>query len=136
MLLKGKTIFIVEDNPGNLAVATIYLKQQGASIYFSRRGNDAVDRITNALPVDIILMDLMLPKYQSGFDLFSELRANPKLKDIPVIAVSAADADIAIPRALEMGFSGYIAKPISPRIATQIAEVIAGKQVWDGEQIY
>lgn len=136
MLLRGKRIFIVEDNSGNLAIASIYLKQHGATVDFSRWGHSAFERIMKALPIDVILMDLMLPQNISGFDIFKQFRAVPELKNVPIVAVSAADPDIAVPRALEMGFSGFIAKPITPLISKQIADVIAGKDVWAADTSY
>lgn len=136
MLLKEKRIFIVESNSGNLALAMIFLRQQGAIIHYTRRGHEALDRIMKVLPIDVILMDLILAQNQSGFDVFEQVHSKSELKHIPIVAVSAADPTIAIPHAVTMGFSGYIAKPISAQISFQIVDVMAGKAVWDGDAIF
>jgi CheY-like chemotaxis protein len=133
MLLSNRRIFIVEDNAGNLAVESIYLERYGATVKFVRWGTDAIEKLTKALPIDIILMDLMLPGDISGFDVFLMLKAIPELASIPVVAVSASDPDVAMPKAAKMGFSGFISKPISPRIAQQVANVLDGKKVWAGD---
>jgi CheY-like chemotaxis protein len=133
MLLSDKRIFIVEDNPGNLAVETLYLERHGAQVKFVRWGKDAIEKLTKALPIDIILMDLMLPGDISGFDVFLKLKEIPELASIPVVAVSASDPDVAMPKAAQMGFSGFISKPVSPRIAQQVATVLGGKKVWSGD---
>lgn len=133
MLLKGKRIFIVEDNAGNLAIATLYLERHGASIKFVRWGNDALDMLKRNMPVDVILMDLMLPGKLSGYDIFQQIQQDPVLAHIPVVAVSASDPDVAMARCARLGFAGYISKPVSANIAQHIASVINGKKVWAGD---
>jgi CheY-like chemotaxis protein len=138
MSLKNKHIFIVEDNVGNLAVASVYLEQDGAKIKVERRGLKTAEAVLRSLPIDIILTDLMLPNSVSGFDIFDQIRAIPELAAIPVVAVSAADPDVAMARARQKGFAGYIAKPITPRIAVYVAAVLDGKQIWiaDSDMLY
>jgi CheY-like chemotaxis protein len=130
MLLKGKRIFILEDNAGNLAIATVYLESQGAIVKFERRGVNTAQLIMNHLPIDLILTDLMLPKNASGFDVIDQIRQVPELAKIPVVAVSAADPDVAMPIARKKGFAGFISKPITPRIIQYVADALSGKQVW------
>jgi two-component system chemotaxis sensor kinase CheA len=133
MLLKGKRIFIIEDNAGNLAIASAYLESQGAIIRFERRGVNTPQVIVSQLPIDLILTDLMLPKNASGFDVIDQIRQVPDLAQIPVVAVSAADPDVAMPIARQKGFAGFISKPITPRIMHYVADVLNGKQVWIGD---
>ena len=136
LFLKGKRIFIIEDNSGNLAIASIYLQQAGAVVKFSRWGEKATAEVQKAMPIDIILLDLMFPNNVSGFDIFAEIHAVPELEHIPIVAVSASDPDTAMPRASKMGFSGFIAKPISQRISYQVADVLAGKKVWVADSAF
>lgn len=133
LLLKNKRVFIVEDNAGNLGIASIYLEQQGALVKFVRWGLDAVENIARAMPLDIILMDLMLPGKVSGYDVFQQLRQFPSLAGVPVVAISASDPDVAMRRTAEMGFAGFVCKPISARISQHVADVLAGKKVWIGD---
>lgn len=135
MLLQNKRIFIVEDDAGNLAVASVYLRQHGAVIAYERWGRETAQAIINHLPIDVILMDLMFPNNVSGFDVFDQIRQVKQLATIPVVAVSAADPDSAMPKALAKGFAGFISKPVSPRIARHIATVIEGKKVWAAEDL-
>ena len=131
--LKNARIFIVEDNAGNLTIASIYLENQGAKIKFERRGANTPQVILKELPIDLILTDLMLPKGVSGFDIFDQIRQVPELKHIPVAAISAADPDIAMPIARSKGFAGFISKPITPLIIQHVADLLDGKQVWIGD---
>lgn len=131
MLLKDKRVFIVEDNLMNRSVMQFILEQQGATVEFERWGLDTCDRIRNFLPVDIILLDLMLPNGMSGFDVYDNIREMPECKEVPIMAVSAKQGDAVIPQAQSKGFSGFISKPIDRReFAKQIAAVIKGEPVW------
>lgn len=130
MLLKGKRVFIVEDNASNLAILSVHLRQQGAFVTFERWGAQTVRLIERALPIDIIMLDLMFPNNVSGFDVFDEIKAVPHLAHIPIVAISASDPDIAIPRARSKGFAGFVSKPIPFNIAQHVAHAIEGKKVW------
>lgn len=131
MLLKGKNIFIVEDNLQNRIVFQIALVRDGATVDFERHGRETIYRLTTAFPIDLIILDLMLAGGLSGFDLYDQIRAQRGFETIPVIAVSAMDPSVAIPKAREKGMNGFIAKPIDNRLfAGQLARVLEGEQVW------
>jgi two-component system cell cycle response regulator DivK len=135
--LRGKRIFIVEDDPANMAVNAATLRRTGAIIFQDFWNNDIVPLVKAHLPIDVILLDLMLRHDMNGYDLFETLQADPDLAAIPVIAVSAADPGIEIPRAKAKGLAGFIGKPILPRIfAEQIATCIDGGHVWHAQHGY
>lgn len=129
--LEGKRIFVIEDDVMNMAVFAVTLKGSGATVIQDPWNSDTLNLVTRYLPVDIILLDLMLRYRCSGYDIFDKLKADPRLRDIPVVAISAADAGIEIPRAKTKGFSGFIGKPIDPILfCTQVASAISGENVW------
>jgi CheY-like chemotaxis protein len=130
MLLKNRRIFIVEDNAAYIAIASIYLRYEGAIVESERWGRNVPDAILKQLPIDVILLDLILSRNTSGFDIFDQIRRVPQLTTIPIIAVSAADPDVAMPQARQKGFSGFISKPISASIVKHVAAVLEGKDVW------
>lgn len=131
MELKDKRIFIVEDNIGNRAIAQMLLEQHGARIQFNRWGEGVAQNLKDFLPVDLIILDLMLPRGITGFDIFGDIREIPEFAGIPIIAVSAADPSTAIPEAQERGFNGFISKPIDFQLfPRQIARIIAGEEIW------
>ena len=73
----------------------------------------------------------MLYRGLSGFDIFQAIRAMPEFDQIPIIAISASESTQAIPKARELGFSGFISKPIDEALlADQVARVMAGEQIW------
>lgn len=129
--LKDRRIVIIEDNVMNMAVYAVALKQSGALAIQDPFNTDTLNLIKRSLPIDVILLDLMLRHHLNGYEIFDQLRADPELTGIPVIAVSAADPAIEMPRAKEMGFAGFISKPIDPfLLVEQIAACIDGQQVW------
>lgn len=131
MLLKGKRLFIAEDNRSNLAIMQILLEREGAHTAFERWGRDMTDRLQKFAPLDAVLMDLMFPDGVSGFDLFDQIRQLPGFEKTPIIAVSAQDPDLALRLTRDKGFSGFIAKPINNRIfAQQILTILEGTPVW------
>jgi len=131
MILPNRRIFIIEDDLANRAIVQIALEQEGAKTAIERWGVDAVQRIERFLPVDIILLDLMFPNNISGFDVFLEIRENAALRDIPIVAVSAAEPIASIAKAKEYGFDGFIAKPIdTDHFPQQIANILDGESLW------
>jgi CheY-like chemotaxis protein len=66
-----------------------------------------------------------------GYDIFDEIRSRPQFDAIPIVAVSAADPTIAVPKARKKGFSGFISKPVDDELfPKQLRELIDGKPVW------
>jgi CheY-like chemotaxis protein len=137
--LEGKRIFIIEDDVMNMAVNSVSLRRSGATVFQDPLNINTLERIVVHLPIDIILLDLMLRNKVNGYDIYDAIRVHPELKDIPVVAVSAADPNIEIPKAQEKGLDGFIGKPIRPTLfAQQIASCINGNPVWysqDGKEI-
>jgi CheY-like chemotaxis protein len=131
MSLLGKRIFIVEDNASNSTIMKVLLHAAGAIVYNDRYAINTVARIHEAGKIDLIIMDLMLSKGQSGYDVIDEIRKDPELARIPAVVVSASDPELEMNRARDKGFQGYIPKPINnSTFAKLIASVINGQPVW------
>lgn len=132
MILRDKRIFLVEDHLQNRIVTQMLLEEQGAKVGFDRWGREAISAMKDFAPIDLIILDLMLPNNISGFDIFDQIRAEPSLARIPVIALSAMQASIAIPQVKAKGFNGFIPKPVEFRhFAAQIKRAVDGEEVWD-----
>ncbi len=134
MLLKNRRIFYIEDNVQNRSIVQLLLEQHGAKINFERwGGKDALVRLAATLPIYLILLDLMFPYNVSGYDVFDAIRADGRFAGIPIVAISAADPSIEMPKARAKGFQGYISKPVNLlQFPHQIAAVIEGEKVWYG----
>lgn len=109
------TIFIVDDTPENLTLVSTLLKPfyrvkvatsgEKALVYFAQH---------EAVP-DLILLDIVMPGL-SGFDVIVELKKNSKMRDIPVIFLTAMSRVEDEKKGLELGAVDYITKPISPPV--------------------
>jgi len=129
--LDKKRIFMVEDNLENRIIFQLALVRTTAVLEFDRWGRDTLRKLNWFMPVDLILLDLMLPHGESGYDIFDQIRKVPDFAHIPIAAVSASDPNIAIPKCREKGFSGFIAKPIDDDLfVDQLEKLINGESVW------
>lgn len=137
MILKEKNVFVIEDDPMNRAVMLTILQTNGATAQFDPWGDKTIDKIKALGSVDLILMDLMLPRGNSGYKVFEELQQQPDLKDIPVVIVSASDPELEIRKARELGFKGFISKPVNHNTLPKLLnKVIDGQEVWADDFIY
>ncbi len=129
--LAHKRIFVVEDNIENRNILKILLRELRVTLEFDAWGRDTLWRLKNFLPVDLVLMDLMLPGGLSGYDVFTQIHNQPEFSKLPIVAVSAADPSHAIPRCQAAGFAGFIAKPIDiDTFPALIEKVLNGTPVW------
>ncbi len=132
LMLQDKRIFIVEDNPSNRAIEQVLLERNGAKTMFDRWGTETVERLEEFAPVDLIIMDLMLPDGVSGFDVSAQIRAMPQFANVPIVVISAVDPAEAVPVARAKGLAGFISKPIDfTQFPNQVARLIEGENIWE-----
>ena len=105
-------ILVVEDNPTNLDLIVYLLQAFRHTIYTARSGEEGLTVAQREAP-DLILLDVQMP-VMDGFEVVVRLKAHPKLRAIPVVAVTALAMVGDRERVLAAGFDGYIAKPIDP----------------------
>lgn len=103
-------IYLVEDDVNLNLVLKTYLENEGWKVTSFLNGTKAQENISN-IP-DLWILDIMLPDID-GYQLIKEIKsANP---EVPVIFISARDADIDRVVGLELGSDDYLAKPFLPR---------------------
>ena len=110
---KGKRILIVEDTEDNRQNMRDLLGGLGFDLVEAHDGEAGVIAASQHKP-DLILMDFQLP-ILDGYEATRRIKANPATRDIPVIAVTSYALSGDEAKAMEVGCSGYIAKPFSPR---------------------
>lgn len=103
-------IYLVEDDENLNDILSSYLKKEGWKVETFLNGKTAQDKI--AAEPDLWILDIMLPDID-GFQLISEIKEQND--NIPVIFISARDADLDRIIGLEKGSDDYLAKPFSPR---------------------
>jgi len=106
----ASTILIAEDEPAIAATVAYALRAEGYAAAHVVLGGDVLPRVL-AGGVDLVVLDVGLPD-QSGFDVCRALRA---ASDVPVIFLTARQAEIDRVLGLELGADDYVVKPFSPR---------------------
>ena len=112
--MKGKnkseiTILAVDDEPVNLKLIETALAPRGYKIITAKNGEEAVNIARKQKP-DLILMDILMPK-MDGYTASSEIRKDPKTRDIPIIMITSMGHDLNKKLADGIGATGYIVKP-------------------------
>ena len=124
---RGVVILVADDVIGNIRLLKNAL-QDLATVVFAQDGVEALLQTERHHP-DLILLDVLMPKLD-GFETCRRLKANPATKGIPVIFITAADAETDETAGLTVGAIDYIAKPFAPaivraRVQNQLALVRA-----------
>jgi len=107
----NKHILIVDDVADNIQIAMNILKEENYQFSFARTGNEALSILqeeTNSF--DLILLDIMMPG-MDGFEVCQQLKASPRLKDIPVIFLTARVDAESVAKGFEVGGVDYVTKP-------------------------
>ena len=107
----AKTVLVCEDDELNVKLFTDLLSSAGYHPLEARNGQQAIDLAQARCP-DLITLDFRLPVL-SGEEVVRRLKADPALRHIPVVAVTACAMVGDRERILAAGCDGYIAKPVS-----------------------
>ncbi|MES2336938.1 MAG: response regulator [Pseudomonadota bacterium] len=107
----AKRVLVVEDNELNLKLFCDLLRAHDYATEAVRDGREAVAR-ARAFEPDLVVMDIQLP-HVSGLDLIGQMKRDPKLRDVPVMAVTAYAGRDDEDRIRAAGANAYVSKPIS-----------------------
>jgi two-component system cell cycle response regulator DivK len=111
--LAGEPILIVDDNAVNLKLVRVLLAKEGYETRTASDANEALAVLETFSP-RLILMDLQLPG-MDGLQLTRQLKADPRTKDIVIVALTAYAMKGDEEKSKEAGCDGYITKPIDTR---------------------
>ena len=118
-------ILIAEDEPDIRELVAFTLRFAGHEVTATSNGEEALHKAAEIIP-DIILMDVRMPK-MTGYDACRAMKADPALRDIPVVFLSAKGQDAEIQTGLEAGAEEYLLKPFAPDQLTERVKAILGK---------
>jgi CheY-like chemotaxis protein len=131
----GGLILAVDDHELNLDVLGRTLGRLGYSVLRADNGRRALE-ILETNPVDLLLLDIVMPE-MDGFEVLSVRRLNPRLRDIPVIMISALDDLESVVRCIEMGADDYLLKPFDPTLLqARVGACLEKKRLRDLEVEY
>jgi DNA-binding response OmpR family regulator len=117
-------ILIAEDERDIRDLITFTLGFAGFEVVAASNGEEAVNLARQEIP-DLILMDVRMPR-MTGYEACAIMKADAKLKDIPVIFLSAKGQDSEIQTGLQAGAADYLLKPFAPdQLTERIQTVLA-----------
>lgn len=119
---------VVEDNEHIAFMLEFMMERAGYDVTAVDNGRDAQAAIENLEPVDIVVLDLMLP-YVSGYQLISEVRDHPAWQSVPILVLSGKVMEDDIVKALDLGANDYVTKPFRPaELLARMRRLIADQE--------
>ena len=108
-----KRILIAEDEPSIVLSLEFLLREAGHEVLTASNGMDALAAAERHKP-DLLVLDIMLP-IVDGFEVCRTLRANPELRDMRILMLTARGREHEIARGLALGANAYVTKPFGTR---------------------
>ena len=134
--LFNATIVMVDDEPITMEVVQVFLEEAGyRNFVLIEKSSEAIAAFERRRP-DLLLLDLIMPQV-SGFDILKAVRAHPKLKHLPVIVLTSSSDNQDKLRALDLGASDFLAKPVdSSELRLRVRNTLAAKAYLDQLAFY
>jgi CheY-like chemotaxis protein/anti-sigma regulatory factor (Ser/Thr protein kinase) len=117
-------ILLAEDNEANIATFSSYLEAKGYRILLATDGQQAID-FAKAEQPDLILMDIQMPVID-GLEAIKQIRLDPNLVNIPIIALTALAMEGDRDRCLAAGANDYLSKPIKLKQLNLLIQQVLG----------
>ncbi len=123
--MAGELVLVIDDSPTITKVVQLVLTKAGYQVTTAPDGEAGLESVRAQRP-DVILLDFVMPK-MNGYQFCRELVADPKLRDIPVVLMSAKGDQVGERFVKVMGIVDYITKPFSPEAITAVVQHTIGK---------
>lgn len=109
----NESVLVIDDSELNLEIFSYLLGAFGYRVRTATSGRKRLEIAHKAVP-DLIFCDILMPG-MNGYQVVNEVRADPILAAVPVVAVTALAMIDDRNKIMQSGFDGYISKPIDPR---------------------
>ena len=109
---RASSLLVVDDNSMNRIMLSRYISKLGYQAALVENGRQALDKLQGE-PFDLVLLDVQMPE-MDGYQVLEQLKADPRLRDIPVIMISAVEELESVVRCIELGAQDYLPKPFNP----------------------
>ena len=117
-------VLIVDDELFNIDYLQQELEECNYDLITASNGKEALERIRNEQP-DLVLLDLMMP-VMDGFAVLRQVKADPDLREVPIIIISAANNSRSVVKGIKLGAEDYITKPINEKFLLQKVKEFLG----------
>jgi CheY-like chemotaxis protein len=118
-------VLVADDEPHIGRIIQMKLEQGPFRVTLAHDGQQAIDALEHGPPVDLVLLDLMMPRL-SGLDVLERLRADPRFRDLPCMILTAAGQEQQYRQAMALGATDFMTKPFSPKKLYARAAELAG----------
>jgi adenylate cyclase len=129
-------VLVVDDTAFNRRLLVRLLTAIGHETLEAEHGRAALEtlRDPDRPPIDVILLDIVMPE-MDGYETLAALKADPELRDLPVIVISGVDELASVVRCIQMGATDYLPKTVDPEILrARIEASMAQKRLHDLER--
>ena len=121
----GKHILVVDDSKTIRNLVAFVLKAEGFKVSTAEDGLDAMEKLYNLDPVDLIVSDVNMPR-MGGFTFIKNIRMQDAYKDIPIIVLSTEGQEKDIQTGLNIGANLYMVKPAQPEKMVRNIKMLLG----------
>jgi DNA-binding response OmpR family regulator len=119
-------ILIVDDEPSIVMPLEFLMRREGYDVATAADGETALRAVAEQAP-DLVILDVMLP-HMSGFDVCRALRADPRLRGLRILMLSAKGRESEVEKGLGLGADAYVTKPFSTReLVARIRQLLGGE---------
>ena len=122
-VLRQRKVLVVDDDARNIFALTTLLEDQEMEVLNTTSGRSAIEIVRRTPDLDMVLMDIMMPE-MDGYETIAEIRKDPALRTLPILAVTAKAMRSDRLKCLNAGASDYIAKPVNT------AELLSLMRIW------
>lgn len=126
-------IVLIEDEKDIVELVAYNFRKEGFDLESYSRGGEGLEHLRRRA-ADLLLLDIMLPDLD-GFEICRRLRADERLKNLPVIFLTAKGQEIDRVLGLEMGADDYVVKPFSPRELVARVKAVLRRRVTTEEKL-
>jgi signal transduction histidine kinase len=128
-------ILVVDDSRLNRLTLSRALEQQGHTVLLAENGEQALQMLRSEA-IDVVLLDIMMPG-MNGYEVLERIKSDARLRQLPVIVISAIDEVESAVRCIEMGAEDYLPKPFDPiLLKARLGASLQKKKLRDLEQAY
>lgn len=112
-------VLCVDDEPYILRSLAYVLRREGFEVHEGRHGEEAIALAQRLVPA-LIFLDVMMPQ-ANGYEVCARLRQDARLREVPIVFLSARGQESDRDRGLDVGATRYVTKPFSPALIARLA---------------